>query len=134
ADAELSHCYGEARSDGARGADLLAFAALRQVGSQGTFRMARTSTVNTPNIELFQVGSRLVLQARGAGGGVEPARGPLYRPLRIYTLDPSVSDRIGGVATVNVPYEKLEKGPVGALFDVRCDGAPRVLKAQPLDL
>ena len=38
-------------------------------------------------------------------------RGPLSRPLRIYTLDPSVSDRIGGVATVQVPYEKLEPGP-----------------------
>lgn len=97
--------------------------------------MPRTSSANTPDIELFQISDRVVLQARGAGaGGGEPRRGPLYRPLRIYTLDPSVSDRIGGVATVNVPYEKLETGPVGALFDVRCDGAPRVLKAEPLDL
>src|SRR5690606_38944754 len=87
-----------------------------------------------PDVELFQISDRVVLQARGAGGSGDPGRGPLHRPLRIYTLDPSVSDRIGGVATVNVPYEKLEKGPVGALFDVRCDGAPRVLKAEPLDL
>ena len=59
---------------------------------------------------------------------------PLYRPLRIYTLDPSVSDRLGGVATVQVPYEKLQAGPIGALFEIVCDGAPRELGAEALDL
>jgi hypothetical protein len=59
---------------------------------------------------------------------------PLYRPLRIFTLDPSVSDRVGGVATVQVPYEKLERGPVGALFRIVCDNAPAPLRAAALDL
>jgi hypothetical protein len=43
---------------------------------------------------------------------------PIYRPLRIYTLDPSASRLEGAVATVNVPYEELTPGPVGALFEI----------------
>jgi hypothetical protein len=43
---------------------------------------------------------------------------PLYRPLRIYTSDPSASWLEGAVAAVNVPYEKLEPGPSGRLFRV----------------
>ena len=43
---------------------------------------------------------------------------PLYRPLRIYTVDPSVSRLEGSVATVNVAYEPLEPGPAGKLFSV----------------
>jgi hypothetical protein len=64
----------------------------------------------------------------------QPHEGPLVRPLRIFTLDPSVSPRAGGVATVQVPYEALTPGPAGALFDVRCDGVPSPLRASPLDL
>jgi len=41
---------------------------------------------------------------------------PHTRPLRIYTLDPSVSGRTGGIATVDVPYEDLDPGPAGTLF------------------
>jgi hypothetical protein len=59
---------------------------------------------------------------------------PLTRPLRIYTLDPSVSHRIGGVATVQVPFERVEKGPIGALFEIDTTGAPPSLRGQPLDL
>ena len=59
---------------------------------------------------------------------------PLTRPLRVYTLDPSVSDRLGGVATVLVPYEKLEPGPVGSLFKINWEGAPAPLVAEALDL
>jgi hypothetical protein len=43
---------------------------------------------------------------------------PLYRPLRIYTLDPTQSKLEGAVVTLNVPYEELEPGPVGALLEV----------------
>lgn len=43
---------------------------------------------------------------------------PLYRPLRIYTVDPSLAKLDGAVATINVPYEPLSPGPVGALFSV----------------
>jgi hypothetical protein len=59
---------------------------------------------------------------------------PLVRPLRIYTLDPSVSDRLGGVATVLVPYEKLEPGPSGSVFRVVPEGVPSPLQAAALNL
>ena len=41
---------------------------------------------------------------------------------------------MGGIATVQVPYEKLEAGPVGSLFKIVSDGAPDLLRAKPLDL
>ena len=65
---------------------------------------------------------------RRSGPTSATPRAPLVRPLRIYTLDPSVSDRMGGVATVNVPYEKLEPGPIGSLFAVNSMGAPEELR------
>ncbi|MBC7912349.1 MAG: peptidase M4 [Pyrinomonadaceae bacterium] len=43
---------------------------------------------------------------------------PIYRPLKIFALDPSVSRLEGATALVNVPYEPLEAGPVGHLFSV----------------
>lgn len=43
---------------------------------------------------------------------------PIYRPLRIYTLDPSASRFDGAVATINVPYEKLAPGPCGSVLEV----------------
>src|SRR5919199_1129357 len=46
---------------------------------------------------------------------------PLYRPLRIFTLDPAASRLEGAVATVNVPYEPLQRGPVGALVEVEAE-------------
>lgn len=47
---------------------------------------------------------------------------PLYRPLRIYTVDPTLARLDGAVATVNVAYEPLRPGPVGAVFEVEDDG------------
>lgn len=85
------------------------------------------------SIQAYEISDHVALQA-----SIRPyqrsRRGPLVRPLRVYTLDPSVSDRIGGVATVQVPYEDLEAGPLGSLFDIRSDGVPAPLKADPLDL
>ncbi|CAN5559502.1 hypothetical protein BH20VER1_BH20VER1_05760 [soil metagenome] len=81
----------------------------------------------------FEVSARVARQALVRREPRDP-RAPLTRSLRIYTLDPSVSDRSGGVATVEVPYEKLDAGPVGALFRIVCDGAPERLCAEPLDL
>ena len=83
--------------------------------------------------QLYELSERVARQA-----SIRPyerdAGAPLSRPLRIYTLDPSVSDRLGGVATVIVPYEKLEPGPIGSLFHVECGGVPSPLEATPLDL
>ena len=90
----------------------------------------KTATTSSP---LFEVSERVARQA-----SIQPylrdRRAPTGRPLRIYTLDPSVSDRLGGVATVLVPYEKLEAGPTGSLFQVTCEGVPKPLDAVPLDL
>ena len=43
---------------------------------------------------------------------------PIYRPLKIFTSDPSASMSEGAVALVNVPYEPLKRGPRGRLFRV----------------
>ncbi|HEV7587983.1 MAG TPA: hypothetical protein VGO40_07605 [Longimicrobium sp.] len=43
---------------------------------------------------------------------------PLYRPLRIYTVDPGTHQADGATATVNVPYEPLAKGLQGSVFRV----------------
>ena len=89
--------------------------------------------VEPGGIQLFDVSDRVRFQA-----SVRPyqrdVRAPLVRPLRVYTLDPSVSDRLGGMATVLVPYEKLEPGPIGSLFAVNGMGAPVELQAEALDL
>lgn len=45
-------------------------------------------------------------------------RDPLYRPLRIYTIDPSAERLEGAIGTINVPWEPLQPGPVGRLFEV----------------
>ncbi len=92
--------------------------------------MAKKKASESP---AFEVSQRVARQALVRRYQREPGA-PFTRPLRIYTLDPSVSDRVGGVATVQVPYEKLEAGPVGSLFKIVSDGAPELLRAEPLDL
>src|SRR5438309_5822123 len=81
----------------------------------------------------YEISDRVARQARTAPSG-HVSGGPSVRPLRIYSLDPSVSYRLGGVATVAVPYEPLTPGPVGRLFEVVSGRAPRPLRAAPLDL
>ena len=64
---------------------------------------AKRKRIPAPTPDAFEVSDRVGRQAL-----VRPyqrdAKAPLYRPLRIYTLDPSVSDRVGGIATVSVPF------------------------------
>lgn len=95
--------------------------------------VTRKRTRAAPPVTAFEVSDRVTLQARMHLAARDPGA-PLYRPLQIYTLDPSVSDRLGGVATVQVPYEKLQAGPVGSLLEISGGGAPRELTAEPLDL
>lgn len=87
----------------------------------------------TPASPLFEISSRVERQAL-TRPYQRPHGAPLLRPLKIYTLDPSVSHRIGGVATVGVPYEDVEPGPVGSVFHIDPAGAPKPLEASPLDL
>ncbi len=86
-----------------------------------------------PKQEAFEISERVARQALVRPYERAPSA-PLFRPLRIYTLDPSVSGRMGGIATVLVPYEKLERGPTGSLFRIIPDGAPDPLRADALDL
>ncbi len=46
---------------------------------------------------------------------------PVYRPLKIFTMDPSISRLDGAIATLKVPYETLRPGPCGAVFEVDND-------------
>jgi len=90
-------------------------------------------TPTPPPVQAYEVSSRVPRQALIQPYPRDP-HAPLTRPLRIYTLDPSVSDRLGGVATVQVPYEKLEPGPIGSVFKINWEGAPEPLKSEALDL
>jgi hypothetical protein len=92
--------------------------------------MARSATKTNTVFEISPRVARQALVKRFQRG----PHTPLVRRLKIYTLDPSFSDRLGGIATVEVPYEELEAGPVGSLFKVITDGAPKVLRAAALDL
>jgi len=47
---------------------------------------------------------------------------PLFRPLRIFTLDPSAACAAGAIATVNVPYEPLDVTLEGTMFKIVDDG------------
>ena len=93
--------------------------------------MKKKTTANA--VQAFEISDRVKRQALVRRYQRDP-RGPLTRPLRIYTLDPSVSDRMGGIATVRVPYEKLEPGPIGSLFRVTPEGAPEAFGTEALDL
>jgi len=66
---------------------------------------------------------------------------PVYRPLKVYALDPAAHKVEGATAVIAVPYEPLEAGPKGAVFEVVApDGGevihlddPKVLLGQGLD-
>jgi hypothetical protein len=64
-----------------------------------------------PNID-FLVGKR-VAYAAGFTTYERKPDDPVYRPLRIYALDPAASVRDGALSIVNVPYEPIEPGPSG---------------------
>jgi hypothetical protein len=57
---------------------------------------------------------------------------PVYRPLRVYTLDPSTLALEGATAVLQVPYEPLQPGPIGSVFEI--GDADDAGDAQPLDL
>lgn len=86
--------------------------------------------------QAYEIADNVARQATLRPARREPGD-PHTRPLRIFALDPSLSTRAGSVATVDVPYERLDKGPIGALFEVDWRGAPKDPFAKgvaPLDL
>lgn len=59
---------------------------------------------------------------------------PVYRPLQIYTIDPTGRRLEGKTAEINVPYERLEPGPVGKRFAVVANPQGPMGKYPPVDL
>lgn len=59
---------------------------------------------------------------------------PVYRPLQIYTIDPSRHREEGQTATINVPFEAVEKGPAGYRFEVKNVDTGPFQKYAPVDL
>jgi hypothetical protein len=66
---------------------------------------------------LFHIDKRVTRAVYGQPYERQP-HDPLYRPLKIFTLDPSASRLEGSVATVKVPFEPLAEGPTGQIFEV----------------
>jgi hypothetical protein len=65
----------------------------------------------------FTISPRLPLAAR-SDTYERKSSDPVYRPLRIFAVDPSLSRLEGAEANLNVPYEELQPGPVGAVLEV----------------
>jgi hypothetical protein len=87
-----------------------------------------------PNID-FMIGPRV---SRVVSGGMyeRQAGDPLYRPLRIYALDPAASVCEGALSIVNVPYEPIQKGakgPRGAILEIVDDTCDDSLESVDLD-
>lgn len=70
--------------------------------------------------EHYRIGPRVAGAVRTRPYQRKPGD-PIYRPLRIYSVDPTLSRFEGAVATVKVPYEPLPNGPEGSLFSIRTD-------------
>ncbi len=90
-----------------------------------------TRVTNAPAADpRFEISDRVKVQAvsQPSARGYDFSRSRL---LRIYTLDPSVSSLLGGRATVAVPYEELQPGPRGAVFEVVSTGMPATLRVEP---
>jgi len=59
---------------------------------------------------------------------------PIYRPLKIYTIDPSSRRLEGQTALINIPYERLQPGPVSARFAVEARSDGPLGSYPPIDL
>jgi len=59
---------------------------------------------------------------------------PRARPLRVYAFDPSVGRSLNNYMTIDVPYEKLEPGPVGGRVAIVDYDASNELYYEPVDL
>ena len=93
----------------------------------------RAPPVEAPGLNLrYQFGKNV---ARAAAQPYKREKDdPVYRPLRIYAIDPSASRLAGAIATINVPYERLEPGPVGKRFSVDNEDGELHLKYRRVDL
>jgi hypothetical protein len=92
---------------------------------------------------LSHVAGNLTRRARmdsaGAPRGVRMLKKSRYpipraRPLQVYAFDPSVGRSLNNYLTIEVPYEKLEPGPVGNRIAVVDYDASNELYYEPIDL
>jgi hypothetical protein len=58
---------------------------------------------------------------------------PVYRPLKVYTLDPAARALDGATAVLRVPYEPLEPGPKGCVFEVDATDGDQPMPAVDLE-
>jgi hypothetical protein len=108
-----------------------AVSAEAQSREKGAYIPGEEPDKRPPEEECAGLGIRFVLGEQVARVPPPPvkrqSKDPLYRPLRIFAIDPATPRLEGSIALVNVPYEPLEPGPVGRLFKVdHCDGALQV--------
>jgi hypothetical protein len=66
----------------------------------------------------FLIGENVTRAMEAQKGEREEEDELIYRPLKIFALDPSVSRLEGATAVVNVDYEPLTEGPCGRFFKV----------------
>jgi hypothetical protein len=59
---------------------------------------------------------------------------PTTRRLRIFAVDPSASSRDGKITTTSVPYEPLQPGPLGKLFEIENEDQNSGMSYPPPDL
>ncbi|HEX6571097.1 MAG TPA: peptidoglycan-binding protein, partial [Steroidobacteraceae bacterium] len=105
----------------------LATAAMAQsrLGQAEASQHARSGRAK-PHVD-FRIGPR-VSQATTSRMYERGTADPVYRPLRIYALDPAASLGDGALAVVNVPYEPIEfgpRGPRGAILEIIDDEGPQ---------
>ena len=91
---------------------------------------AKTTSAPPEKDRNFQVGVGVARAVEGRPYERQDDQ-PLYRPLKIFALDPSVSRLQGATALVRVPYEELKPGPEGRLFKVKLEAGET---RPPLDL
>jgi hypothetical protein len=91
--------------------------ATRQVAQDGA-QAAAPSAPSDPNPEFPCSLGDGVARAAEVQPHVRLSDDPLFRKLRIFSLDPAQPKRDGAIALVKIPYEPLEPGPVGRLFAV----------------
>ena len=66
---------------------------------------------------MYEIGAGVGRAVRGRPWERQPTD-PLHRPLKIFTVDPTLSTIEGAVALVDVPWEPLAPGPRGRVFEV----------------
>lgn len=97
----------------------VAAVAQTRVGAPGPTASDADAARRAAEAEGFTIGPGVTRAARGLPYERRPGD-PIYRPLWIYTIDPAASRFDGATTIINVPYEPLEPGPRGALFQVDC--------------